>query len=89
MQNLCALRGLDMIARAGLAATIGDPSHFASASDFMSYLGLVPSEHSSGPKRRLGAVTKTGDVDARTLPDRGCTQLLFAGPRRPPQGGRR
>jgi transposase len=64
---LCALRGLDMIASAGLAATIGDPSRFASASDFMGYLGLVPSEHSSGPKRRIGAITKAGDVHARTL----------------------
>ena len=67
VQNLCALRRLDMIASAGLAATIGDPSRFASASDFMGYLGLVPSEHSSGPKRRIGAITKTGDVHARTL----------------------
>jgi len=67
VQNLCALRGLDMIASAGLAATIGDPSRFASASDFMSYLGLVPSEHSSGPKRRIGAITKAGDIHARTL----------------------
>ena len=51
VQNLCALRGLDTIASAGLAAAIGDPSRFASASDFMAYLGLVPSEHSSGPQR--------------------------------------
>jgi transposase len=67
VQNLCALRGLDMIAGAGLAAAIGDPSRFASAPDFMAYLGLVPSEHSSGPKRRIGAITKAGDVHARTL----------------------
>src|SRR5271170_4870637 len=33
----------------------------------MAYLGLVPSEHSSGPKRRMGAITKSGDVHARTL----------------------
>jgi len=32
----------------------------------MAYLGLVPSEHTSGPKRRIGAITKTGDVHART-----------------------
>jgi transposase len=67
VQNLCALRGLDMIAGAGLAATIGDPSRFATAPDFMAYLGMVPSEHSSGPKRRIGAITKAGDVHARTL----------------------
>jgi transposase len=67
VQNLGALRGLDMIASAGLTAAIGDPSRFASAPDFMAYLGLVPSEHSSGPKRRIGAITKSGDTHARTL----------------------
>jgi transposase len=67
VQNLCALRGLDMIAGAGLAAAIGDPSRFATAPHFMAYLGMVPSEHSSGPKRRIGAITKAGDVHARTL----------------------
>jgi transposase len=67
VQNLGALRGLDTIASAGLAAAIGDPSRFASAPDFMAYLGLVPSEQSSGPKRRIGAITKSGDIHARTL----------------------
>ncbi len=67
VQNLGALRGLDTIASAGLAAAIGDPSRLASAPDFMAYLGLVPSEHSSGPKRRVGAITKSGDIHARTL----------------------
>jgi transposase len=67
VQNLSALRGLDTIASAGLAAAIGDPSRFATASDFMAYLGLVPSEHSSGPKRRNGAITKAGDMHARTV----------------------
>jgi transposase len=67
VQNLGALRGLDTIASAGLAAAIGDPSRFASAPDFMAYLGVVPSEHSSGPKRRMGAITKSGDIHARTL----------------------
>lgn len=67
VRNLCALRGVNVIAAAGLAAAIGDPSRFATASDFMAYLGLVPSEHSSGPKRRIGAITKAGDVHARSL----------------------
>ena len=56
-----------MIAAAGLAAAIGDRSRFGTAPDFMAYLGMVPSEHTSGPKRRTGAITKTGDVHARTL----------------------
>ena len=67
VQNLGALRGLDTVASAGLAAAIGDPSRFASAPDFMAYLGLVPSEHSTGRKRHMGAITKAGDIHARTL----------------------
>src|ERR1700719_37920 len=67
VRNLGALRGLDMIASAGVAAAIGDPSRFASAPDLMGYLGMVPSEYFSGPKRRIGAITKAGDVHARTL----------------------
>jgi transposase len=67
VQNLCALRGVDVIAAAGLAAAIGDPSRFATAPDFMAYLGLVPSEHSTGQRRRIGAITKAGDIHARTM----------------------
>jgi transposase len=67
VRNLCALRGLDMIAGAGLAAAIGDPSRFTAASNLMAYIGLMPSEHSSGNQRHMGAITRTGDVHARTL----------------------
>lgn len=67
VQNLTALRGVDVIGAAGLAAAIGDPARFPTAPDFMAYLGLVPSEHSSGPKHRLGGITKSGDVHARTM----------------------
>ena len=67
VRNLSALRGLDIIAGAGVAAAIGDPSRCATAPHFMAYLGLVPSEDSSGPKRRIGSITKAGDVHARTL----------------------
>jgi hypothetical protein len=40
---------------------IGDYKRFPSAGSFMSYLGLVPSEHSSGAKRYQGGITKTGN----------------------------
>ena len=60
VQNLCALRGVDVIAGAGLAAAIGDPSRFATAPAFMAYLGLVPSEHSSGQRRRIPRVKPKG-----------------------------
>ena len=88
VRSLGALRGLGTIASAGVAAAIGDPSRFASAPDFMAYIGLVPSEHSSGPKRRIGAITKAGDVHARTLlieAAHGCRKrcALSPGRRRP------
>lgn len=67
VQNLCALRGVDVIVGAGLTVATGDPSRFATAPDFMAYLGLVPSEHSSGQRRRIGAITKAGDIHARTM----------------------
>jgi len=67
VQRLCALRGFDVIAAAGAVAAMGDPTRFINARDFMAYLGLVPSEHSSGQRRRLGAITKTGDVHARSV----------------------
>jgi len=67
VQRLCALRGFDAIAAAGAVAAMGDPARFIKARDFMAYLGLVPSEHSSGQRRRLGAITKTGDVRARSV----------------------
>ena len=52
---------------AGLCAEIGDFERFARAGQLMSYVGLVPSENSTGEQRRLGAITKTGSGHARRL----------------------
>jgi transposase len=51
----------------GLCAEVGDFQRFDRAARLMSYLGLVPSEDSSGEKRRQGAITKTGSRHARRL----------------------
>lgn len=64
---LMTLRGLDLVAAATLVAELGDLRRFARPRDLMGYLGLVPSEHSSGTKRRLGAITKTGNGHARRI----------------------
>ena len=50
-----------------LIVEIGDFRRFASAEQFMAFLGLVPSEHSSGSKRRQGAITKAGNSHLRKL----------------------
>ena len=47
--------------------TIGEVSRFRRSKQVASYLGLIPSEHSSGSKRRLGAISKQGNVFLRTL----------------------
>lgn len=64
---LRALRGIDTVSAIGLVAEIGDITRFASARQLMGYLGLVPSEHSSGERVRRGSITKTGNGHARRL----------------------
>jgi transposase len=65
--RLRCLRGIDTLTAVGLCAEIGDWQRFPRAGQLMSYLGLVPSEHSSGQARRQGAITKTGSGHARRL----------------------
>jgi transposase len=65
--RLRCLRGIDTLTAVGLCAEVGDFERFARAGELMSYLGLVPSEHSTGERRRLGAITKTGSRHARRL----------------------
>ncbi|MGH2831674.1 MAG: transposase, partial [Solirubrobacteraceae bacterium] len=56
--RLRCLRGVDTLTAVGLVAEIGDISAFAHPKQLASYLGLVPSEHSSGNKRRQGRSPK-------------------------------
>lgn len=65
--RLRCLRGIDTLSAAGLAAEIGDLTRFDRPGKLMSYLGLVPSENSSGETRRQGRITKTGSKHARRL----------------------
>ena len=65
--RLRCLRGIDTLTAAGLCAEIGDFERFARAEQLMSYVGLVPVEHTTGQQRRLGAITKTGSGHARRL----------------------
>jgi transposase len=62
------LRGIDTLTALGLVAEIGtDWSRFQTAEQFMSYVGLVPSEHSSGKQRSQGSITKAGNGHVRRL----------------------
>jgi transposase len=64
---LCAFRGISTRTALGLLAEIGDFRRFGSARELMSYLGLVPSEYSSGQERHRGHITKAGPKEARRL----------------------
>jgi transposase len=65
--RLRCLRGIDTLTAVGLCAEVGEWRRFARAGHLMSYLGLVPCEHSSGEKRRQGSITKSGSHHARRL----------------------
>ncbi len=65
--RLRCLRGIDTLSAVGLAAEIGDFTRFERPAQLMSYMGLVPSEHTTGESRRQGAITKTGSRHARRL----------------------
>ena len=62
-----AFRGISLLTAVGIAAEIGDMNRFKNAKHFMGYLGLVPSESSSGSVVRRGGITKTGNSHARRL----------------------
>lgn len=64
--RLACLRGVSTLTGVGLAVEIGDWDRFTGAT-IGAYLGLVPSEHSSGGSRSLGPITKTGNSHARRL----------------------
>jgi transposase len=67
VRKLRAFRGIDYLTALSLVCEIGDFKRFPTAEAFMSYLGLVPSEHSSGKKRKQGGITKTGNGHLRKL----------------------
>jgi len=64
--RLSCLRGISTLTGFCLAVEIGDWNRFTGAS-IGAYLGLVPSEHSSGARRSQGPITKTGNTHARRL----------------------
>lgn len=67
VKALQAFRGIQLVTAATLAAEIGDFARFPTARHFMAYLGLVPSEHSSGGTRRQGSITRTGNGHVRRV----------------------
>ncbi|HXQ30639.1 MAG TPA: IS110 family transposase [Steroidobacteraceae bacterium] len=67
VRALMALRGVEFVAAVTLLAELGDLARFAHPKQLMSYLGLVPSEYSTGESRVQGKITKTGNGHARRI----------------------
>lgn len=65
--DLRCLRGVDTLTALGIAVEIGDFRRFSSAEQLMSFVGLVPSERSSGERRAQGSITKAGNDHVRRL----------------------
>jgi transposase len=67
VEALQAMRGIALIVAVTVVAEVGDFSRFANPRQLMAYLGLVPSEHSSGSSVRRGGITKAGNAHARRV----------------------
>jgi len=67
VEALMALRGVKLITAMTIMAELGDITRFDSPRQLMSFLGLVPSENSSGKSRRQGGITKTGNGHVRRV----------------------
>lgn len=75
-RRLATIPGIGPVIASAIVATVGDPGRFRTGRDFAAWLGLVPSQHSSGGKSVLGPITKMGDRYLRSLLVLGATAML-------------
>jgi transposase len=66
-RRLDAIPGVGPALATALVASVADPKAFRSGRDFSAWVGLVPKQHSSGGKDRLGSISKQGDRYLRSL----------------------
>ena len=78
VEQLLTIPGIGVLTATALVAFVGDVHRFRSCRHFASYLGLTPRERSSGTTRRLGRISKQGDVYLRTLLTHGARAVLWA-----------
>ncbi|ANJ72932.1 transposase [Ralstonia insidiosa] len=76
------LMGVGFITASAVAASVGDLKQFANARQFAAWLGLVPSQHSSGGKASLGGITQRGDAYLRTLLIQGAKSAVMTAEKR-------
>jgi transposase len=76
--SLLSVPGIGLLTATAMLGFVGSPCRFRSGRRYASFLGLVPKEFSSGSKRRLGAISKSGDSYLRMLLIHGARALLLA-----------
>ena len=81
VQRLLEIPGIGVLTATALVGSVGRITSFRRARQFASWLGLTPREHSSGPRRRLGSITKRGDVSLRCLLTHGARAVLLTAQR--------
>ena len=86
VQQLLELPGVGLLIATALRAAVGDIQRFPSGRHLASWLGLTAREYSSAEKRRLGGISKQGDVYLRTLLVHGARSALCAAARAQQQG---
>jgi transposase len=74
---LQTIPGIGVLTATALVALVGDIHRFHSSREFASFLGLTPKEDSSGDRRRLGAISKQGDIYVRMLLIHGARSILL------------
>src|SRR3954464_12485112 len=79
-RRLATIPGIGPITASLIAATVVDISLFKTARQFAAWLGLVPRQHSTGGKTRLGRITKTGNREIRKLLVLGATSMVYRAP---------
>jgi len=67
IRQLMQIEGVGFISASAMVAAVGDARQFKSGRDLAAWLGLVPKQHSSGGKERLGSISKRGDSHLRTV----------------------
>lgn len=77
VEALQAMRGVRWIVALTVVAELGDLTRFDNPRQLAAFVGLIPSEYSSGPKRRLGGITKTGNSRARRVLIEGAWSYRF------------
>jgi transposase len=88
-RRLQTIAGVGPTTAAAIVATVGQPQEFRNGRQFAAWLGLVPKQHSTGGKTRLGRITKRGDAYLRTLLILGARSTLQSALRKPPEGRHR